>query len=98
MAILGNATFDVRNINPNTVLFANAQPLRWAFEDVDDDGDIDILLHFRVQEVDMQVGDKEAILHAELWDEYEIVGADAVKAIGKCGSAPPGGRAGNGRN
>jgi len=32
-----------------TAVFAGAVPLRWAMEDYDDDGDIDLVLHFDTQ-------------------------------------------------
>jgi len=34
-----------------TVLFHGVSPLRWAWEDVDGDGDIDMIFHFDFQEL-----------------------------------------------
>jgi hypothetical protein len=38
-------------IDPATVLFAGIPPVRWTLEDVDDDGDKDMLFHFSTQDL-----------------------------------------------
>jgi len=45
-------SFDASTVDPVTVEFQGALPLRWAWEDYDGDGDIDMVLHFKTQECD----------------------------------------------
>jgi len=45
-------SFDASTVDPETVRFLGAPPLRWAMEDYDGDGDIDMVLHFETQECD----------------------------------------------
>jgi len=47
VAVLGDSCFDVNNIDPNTVLFAGAAPVKWVICDVNDDGFDDMLFHFK---------------------------------------------------
>ncbi len=51
VAVLTTDGFDAGNIDPTTVTFAGAAPVRWKLEDVDDDGDKDMLLHFKTQDL-----------------------------------------------
>jgi len=50
VAIITTETFDALTVNPPTVRFAGAAPLRWSSEDYDGDGDIDLILKFKTQE------------------------------------------------
>jgi VCBS repeat-containing protein len=47
VAIFTTATFDATSVNAATVVFAGASAEQWALEDVDGDGDTDLILHFR---------------------------------------------------
>ncbi len=73
-------------MDPVTVLFGpeQAAPLRWAFEDVDGDGDIDMILLFRTQETGIKVGDLEACLIGSTHGGVSILGCDSVRTV------PPG--------
>jgi len=51
VAVLTTDTFNANSVDPVTVEFAGAAPLRWTLEDVDDDGDTDLLFHFKTQEL-----------------------------------------------
>ncbi len=51
VAIINSDDFDIIEVVPETVMFAGASPARWTMEDVDDDGDMDILFHFRTQDL-----------------------------------------------
>jgi uncharacterized delta-60 repeat protein len=50
VAILGSADFDAALVDPSTVLFANARAFQYALEDVNGDGRLDLILHFRIQD------------------------------------------------
>ena len=87
LAILNDDTSDPY-INPalvdvSKVTFGpkGAKPVHWAFEDVDEDGDIDIILHFRTQETGIQEGDTSATINAELTDGRRIIGEDSVTTV-----------------
>ena len=63
VALLTTDGFDAGNIDPTTVEFAGAAPVRWKLEDVDDDGALDMLFHFKTQDlVDLDENSTEAML------------------------------------
>ena len=49
--------------------------------DVDDDGDTDMILHFRTQDTDIEPDDTEAILTGQITDGIEITGTDSVRIV-----------------
>lgn len=51
VAALTTEYFDASTVNPATVCFAGAWPVRYVMEDVDNDGDIDMLFFFRTQDL-----------------------------------------------
>lgn len=77
--------FDAAMVDPVTVEFAGAAPLRWAIEDVDYDGDMDMILHFATQEVEIGCGDTEATLTGMTLDGKAFFGTDSVRPICKGG-------------
>ena len=52
------------------------------FEDVDEDGDLDLVLHFMTQESGIQCGDTEVSLTAETFDGQPIQGSDSIVTVG----------------
>jgi len=66
VAVLTTEQFDATTIDPATALFAGAAPDHWSLEDVDGDGDIDVIFHFRTQELGLDQGSTEATLTAQL--------------------------------
>jgi hypothetical protein len=83
VAILTTDDFDASDVNPDTVDFAGANPLRWIMEDVDNDGDHDMLLHFKTQELDLTKESTEATLEGETYDVIKIIGTDSVNIVPK---------------
>jgi hypothetical protein len=53
VAVLTTNVFDASTVDPNTVTFAGAEPVRWTLDDVDDDGDKDMLFHFKTQDLNL---------------------------------------------
>jgi hypothetical protein len=53
ISILTTDDFDASTVNVGTVEFAGATAFHSALEDVDDDGDLDLVLQFRTQETDL---------------------------------------------
>ena len=81
VAVLTTADFDAATVDPATVEFAGAAPVRWVLEDVDDDGDVDMLFHFKTQELDLTQNSTEATLTGQTVDEIPIHGTDEVRIV-----------------
>jgi ELWxxDGT repeat protein len=81
VAVLTTANFDASTIDPVTVLFAGASPLRWVIEDVDLDGDLDLLFHFKTLELNLDVSSSEAMLSGTTFDCIPILGKDTVQIV-----------------
>jgi hypothetical protein len=83
VAVLTTDDFDASSVDPVTVLFAGASPVRWTMEDVDGDGDLDLLFHFKTQElVDLDASSTEAILTGTTFGGQLIQGTDTVERGG----------------
>jgi len=81
VAVLTTDSFDASIVDPTTVEFAGATPVRWALKDVDDDGDNDLLLHFNKQDLNLDENSTEATLTGETTDGNTIEGTDEVRII-----------------
>jgi len=83
VAVLTTDDFDASTINPETVSFAGASPVRWAMEDVDGDGDMDMLFHFDTQALNLDASSTEATLTGNTTDGTPIQGTDTVNTVPK---------------
>ena len=81
VAILTTDDFDAATIDPASVTFAGAAPVRWNLEDVDNDGYDDMILHFRTQELDLDQDSTEATLTAHLLTQAIVSGTDEVRIV-----------------
>jgi len=85
VAILTTADFQASAVDPETVRFGvtgmEAVAFNWAMEDVDADGDLDLMLHFRTQATRLQYGDIAASLRGYTFDGLEIRGSSAIKTV-----------------
>lgn len=88
VAILTTDNFDALTVSPITVRFgvgeASIAHPSGHLEDVDSDGDLDLVLHFRTQQSGIQCGDTSASLTGETFDGQSIQGSDSVATVG-CG-------------
>lgn len=86
VAILTTETFDAATVDSTTVLFGpsgtEAAPVKSALQDVDGDGDIDMILHFNTQTTGIQCGDTSATLTGETLDGQMIKGSDDINTVG----------------
>ena len=81
VAILTGEGFNTMLVDPETLEFAGAAVLRWAHEDVDHDGDVDLICHFKTPELDLDEDSTSACLQGELLDGTPISGCDSVRIV-----------------
>jgi hypothetical protein len=79
-------TFDATSVNPNTVRFGSigteAAAIHAALEDVDGDGDMDMILYFRTLDTDIDCGDSSASLIGTTLGGLRIQGTDSIVTVG----------------
>lgn len=87
IAILTTEDFDGSLVDPVSINFLSASPVMWAMEDVDEDGDMDMILHFKIKELDFSLLVDEggeypyAYLNGETIDAQSIEGKDTVRLV-----------------
>lgn len=81
VAILTTPIFNVTAVDISTVAFAEAEPIRQTLEDVDRDGDLDYLFHFRTEDLVIPEGQDYAQLKARTISGYFIGGRDSVNIV-----------------
>ena len=92
VAVLGSIHFDALQVNPTTVTFgrAGASPAHDGHvEDVNEDGFMDMMFHFKTQETGIVCEDTEATLMGETNDTPPVVitGIDTVNTVGCKGTS-----------
>jgi len=84
VAVLSTDDFDASSVDPRTVSFAGASPVRWTMEDVCPlDGKDDMLFHFKTQELDLTEDSTEAFLTGYTHAGEFIWGTDTVNIVPK---------------
>jgi hypothetical protein len=81
VAILSTNCFNAIDVNPETVLFADASPVKWSKMDVNQDGYIDLLLQFQTKDLNLTQTSTEATLTGETMNGKSIKGTDTVKIV-----------------
>jgi len=81
VAALTTNDFDAGEIDPETVKFAGASPVRCKLCDVDGDGDDDMLFHFKTQDLELDENSTEATLMCETFAGDTITGTDTVRVV-----------------
>lgn len=86
VAILTTESFDATMVDPLTVEFGPDGAFeahgRGHIKDVDGDSDLDLVLHFAVQETGISCGDTSASLTGETFGGEAIEGSDSIKTVG----------------
>ena len=86
IAILGRDTFDVLEVDVTTLAFgpggAPIAHLNGHLQDVDYDGIMDLMLHFRTQDTGIACGDESATLAGETLDGQPFDGTDSIQTVG----------------
>ena len=88
VAILGSDAFDVETIDLETLRFgpAGASPAHATgghFEDVNEDGVIDLVSHYPMQETGIVAGLEEACVTAATIEGQAVKGCDRIRIIGR---------------
>jgi len=83
VAVLTAEDFDASTIDPATVEFAGASPVRSTLEDVGGDDNLDMLFHFKTQDLDLDEDSTEATLTGTTHDGQLIQGTDTVNIVPK---------------
>jgi len=80
--ILTTEDFDATSIDIDTVKLGPGEAMeahgKLHLEDVDGDGELDAVLHFRVQEIGLEVGEMELTITGSTVDGVDFVGTDTV--------------------
>ena len=88
VAVYTTADFDAQTVDASTVRLVGVSANHFAWEDVDDDGDLDLILHFRTQDIlnvldlDLKAGESEQLavsLTGETVDEVLLQGFDTIE-------------------
>jgi hypothetical protein len=86
VAVLTTPSFDAATVNPGTVLFGpnavKAAALRSALEDVDADGDADMIFHFDTRALGIQCSHRSAFLIGRTAGGVSIEGVDSINPVG----------------
>lgn len=86
VAILSDGTFDATTVQPATVRFGptgtEAAAVHSALEDVDHDGKLDLILHFRTQATGIACGTTSGSLTGTTIGGQAIHGSDSIRTVG----------------
>jgi hypothetical protein len=83
VAVLSSATIDATTLDPASVRFGprEAQVVNDSLEDVNDDSLLDLLMHFRTQEVGLLSGDTQVCLTGQTLSSVLVHGCDIVRVL-----------------
>ena len=85
VAVLGSIGFDATQVYFLTVTFGSdgaSTAHDGHVEDINDDGFMDMVFHFKTQETGIVCGDTEATLVGETFGETQFTGTDTVNPVG----------------
>lgn len=83
VALLATDAVDLRTLDPESVAFAGAGAVRWTQEDVDGDGDLDMLFFFNTKDLGLTRASTRAALTGMTYAGVVFQGTDTVKIVPK---------------
>ncbi|PIS39617.1 MAG: hypothetical protein COT33_01040 [Candidatus Nealsonbacteria bacterium CG08_land_8_20_14_0_20_38_20] len=83
VAVLTDKFFNAKNVVVDSILFAGVSPDKGKLEDVDNDGDLDLILHLKTQSLQLGPTSTEAVLTGQLTDGTLIKGVDSIRIVGE---------------
>jgi hypothetical protein len=87
VVLYGEVDFAVEDVDLTTLTFAAAAQVAHRngphFEDVDGDGLLDMVLHYRIAELGLLEGDVEVCLDGQTMDGMDFEGCDDVMPVGR---------------
>ena len=81
VVVFTTGDFNASTVIPAAVRFASASPIRWTMADAGEDGDRDLLLHFKTQELGLQASSTDGLLIGRTRDGLPIQGVDLVNVV-----------------
>lgn len=81
IAILSDQFFDAKNVVIESIVFAGTSPLRGKLENIDNDGDVDLILHFDTRFLQLNSNDTQVVLTGKLKTNTLIKGVDSIRII-----------------
>ncbi len=86
VAVLTTGAFDAATVDPTTILFGvtgtEEAPVHSALDDVDEDGDMDLILKFNTQDTGIECGDTAASVTGETFGGRALAGSDSITTVG----------------
>lgn len=90
IAILTTETFDATTVDHTSISFADAREVHLNHktglpqrheEDIDYDGDLDLVLHFRLGDTNLTCNSTEGIIEGQIIDGLSLVGIDKINMV-----------------
>ena len=86
VGVLTTANFDATDIDPTTIYFGltgtEAAVVHYGYEDLDGDGDTDLITHFKTQETGIACTSGHAFLTAKTISGDVVSGSDSFSSVG----------------
>jgi hypothetical protein len=86
VAIMSTPNFDAMSVDTASVRFGisgtEAVARHFAFEDVDGDNDLDMILHFNTEDTNISCGSMSAVITGMTLDGHRFMGMDSVHTVG----------------
>ena len=84
IAILTTDSLDASLVDTSTIQFGPgaAEPVMYQLDDVDNDGDWDLMLKFNTKDANISCSNTEATLTGQMFDGVQITGMDSINTVG----------------